>query len=84
MTQKNIFDHFRSIDGGERLLPRRELRNLVPVSDMTIWRWERDGQFPRHLSINSRNYWRFSEISDWIDRKKKGEGPAHPVGRSDQ
>ena len=54
MTQKNFCDHFRFLDGGrgERLLPRRELRGLVPVSDMTIWRWERDGLFPRHLSIN--------------------------------
>jgi hypothetical protein len=61
MTQKNFCDHFRFIDGGrgERLLPRRELRGLVPVSDMTIWRWERDGLFPRHLSINGRNYWQF-------------------------
>jgi predicted DNA-binding transcriptional regulator AlpA len=54
----------------ERLLPRRELRSLVPVSDMTIWRWERDGVFPRHLSINGRNYWRLSEIADWIDRQQ--------------
>jgi predicted DNA-binding transcriptional regulator AlpA len=53
----------------ERLLPRRELRRLVPVSDMTIWRWERDGVFPRHVSINGRNYWRLSEISDWIERQ---------------
>lgn len=54
----------------ERLLPRRELRSLVPVSDMTIWRWERDGVFPRHLSINGRNYWRLSEVFDWIDRQQ--------------
>jgi predicted DNA-binding transcriptional regulator AlpA len=56
----------------ERLLPRRELRRLVPVSDMTIWRWERDGLFPRHVSINGRNYWRLSEISEWMDRQQRG------------
>ena len=60
--------HHRKLD--ERLLPRRELRQLVPVSDMTIWRWERAGLFPRHVSINGRNYWRLSEISDWIERQQ--------------
>ncbi len=56
----------------ERLLPRRELRRLVPVSDMTIWRWEHSGLFPRHVSINGRNYWRLTEISDWMDRQHRG------------
>ena len=59
----NFHDH-RMMDahGGEMLLPRRALRKLIPVSDMTIYRWERDGIFPRHLAINGRNYWRLSEV----------------------
>jgi predicted DNA-binding transcriptional regulator AlpA len=60
--------HHRNLE--ERLLPRRELRRIIPVSDMTIWRWERDGHFPRHVSINGRNYWRLSEVSDWIERQQ--------------
>jgi len=63
-------------DISERLLPRRELRNLVPVSDMTIWRWERDGQFPRHLSINGRNYWLRSEVCGWIAAQGRGGAAA--------
>lgn len=64
-------------DPNERLLPRRELRKIVPVSDMTIWRWEGAGQFPRHLSINGRNYWLQSEIHAWLERRRgieAGEG----------
>ena len=64
----------------ERLLPRRELRALVPISDMTIWRWERDNLFPRHLSINGRNYWRLSELSDWMHRQQRS-GASAPRGR---
>ena len=30
----------------DRLLPRRELRSFVPVSDMTIWRWETGWTLP--------------------------------------
>ena len=63
--------HHRKLE--ERLLPRRELRRIVPVSDMTIWRWERDGLFPRHVSINGRNYWRLSEVSDWIERQQTAD-----------
>lgn len=55
----------------QRLLSRRMIRELVPASDMTLWRWERDGLFPRHVSINGRNYWFLDEINDWLDRKSR-------------
>ena len=58
---------------GEKLLRRRELRALIPVSDMTIYRWERDGQFPRHISVNSRNYWLLSEVLTWISAQARGD-----------
>ena len=66
MTHANISDPTPK-DPNERLLPRRELRKIVPVSDMTIWRWEGAGQFPCHLSINGRNYWLRSEILSWLE-----------------
>jgi prophage regulatory protein len=50
----------------ERLLTRRLLRKVVPVSDMTIWRWERAGLFPRHISIHGRNYWLHSAVMRWM------------------
>ena len=72
MTNQNTSNRSGASDSSERLLPRRELRTLVPVSDMTIWRWERDGQFPRHLSINGRNYWLRSEVHGWVAAQKRG------------
>ena len=53
----------------ERLLNRQQLRNMVPASDMTIWRWQRDGKFPEPLLINGRRFWRASDIAGWIDRQ---------------
>ena len=79
MTQKNVCDHFRFINS-ERLLPRRELRTLVPVSDMTIWRWERDGKFPQHLSVNGRNYWLLSEVRTWMTEQRTGNRPVDAGG----
>jgi predicted DNA-binding transcriptional regulator AlpA len=51
----------------DRLVNRGQLRKLVPVSDMTIWRWERAELFPHHVSINVRNYWRLGEILAWLE-----------------
>jgi predicted DNA-binding transcriptional regulator AlpA len=72
MTHQNTPNRPGPIDSSERLLPRRELRMLVPVSDMTIWRWERDERFPRHLSINGRNYWLRSEVLGWVAAQSRG------------
>jgi predicted DNA-binding transcriptional regulator AlpA len=83
MTHANSLDRFDPLDRSERLLPRRELRSLVPVSDMTIWRWERDGLFPRHLVINGRNYWRLSELRDWVDRQQRAAS-ARSAGGDDE
>ena len=55
--------------GGERLLNRRELRRRVPVSDMTIWRWEANRLFPIHLSIGGRSFWRESEVDQWVEEQ---------------
>ena len=41
------------------------------VSDMCIWRWQRDErvQFPMpDVTINGRNYWRASTVRAWQER----------------
>lgn len=54
----------------DRLIDARELRRLVPVSPMTIWRWERDHRFPARIRIGAnRVAWRLSEVLAWIDEK---------------
>jgi predicted DNA-binding transcriptional regulator AlpA len=57
-----------------RLLTRRLLRQLVPVSDMTIWRWERDRGFPKHISIYGRNYWILGEVEQWLADRQHDAG----------
>lgn len=53
----------------ERLLTREMLREIVPISDMGLWRWLRKGTFPQPLKFNGRNYWRASEVQSWIDAR---------------
>ncbi len=52
----------------DRLMARRQLRQMIPNSDMSIWRWEKAGTFPKHIKINGRNYWRLSEVAAWLEQ----------------
>jgi predicted DNA-binding transcriptional regulator AlpA len=81
MTNAHTSEPGLAVADEERLVPRRLLRRLVPVSDMTIWRWERDGSFPRHLAIHGRNYWLHSEVKEWMAKQRRENMPAE--GRRD-
>jgi predicted DNA-binding transcriptional regulator AlpA len=70
MKNANIAEQIAHPGWQERLLSRKLLRQLMPVSDMTIWRWERDGTFPKHLTINGRNYWLFRDVMSWLEIQK--------------
>lgn len=62
----NCQDH----DLPDRLIGAKELHRLIPVSPMTIWRWERDQRFPARIRIGAnRVAWRLSEVLAWIDEK---------------
>ena len=82
MTNAHTSEPSYTIADDERLLTRRLLRNLVPVSDMTIWRWERDGRFPQHLTVHGRNYWLHSEVKGWMTSQRRGHVPLEN-GRGD-
>jgi prophage regulatory protein len=54
-----------------RLLPFREVAQLVALSRSTIWRMERAGQFPkrRRLSVNKVAWWE-PEIEEWLQNRQ--------------
>ena len=52
----------------DRLINRKQLRRLLPVSTMTIWRWERDGKLPKHLTIGRTSFWRAIEVQEYLSR----------------
>jgi prophage regulatory protein len=44
-----------------------ELAALVPLSETTIWRYEKDGRFPRRIKLGlKRVAWSRREVLDWI------------------
>ena len=43
-----------------------QLLKIVPVSPMTIWRWERDGLFPKRQKLGANVVaWRLDRVLDW-------------------
>ena len=56
-----------------RLIDKKELRKLVPLSPSTVYRLERDGQFPKRIRLGRvRVAWSLPEILAWIDCQKQG------------
>jgi prophage regulatory protein len=68
------------LDFGD-LISRSERKRLVPISDSTIWRMERRGEFPRRIALSPhRVAWRRSEIESWLARRTAAPTPP-PVGK---
>lgn len=49
-----------------RLLQKAEVTEMVGVSYPTIWRWMRDGKFPRPVEMGERSMWIMDEVQDWM------------------
>lgn len=54
----------------QRLITSTQLRELMPVSAMTIWRWERDGRLPQHFTIGRRSFWKLDDVLHAIAKAK--------------
>ncbi|THD54560.1 MAG: AlpA family phage regulatory protein [Bradyrhizobium sp.] len=52
----------------QRLISRRQLQQLLPISATTIWRLEKNGRFPKHVTIGGLNFWRVTEIHEYLSR----------------
>lgn len=50
-----------------RVLRKKEVLSMVGISDPTLWRWEKEGTFPRRLRLGGNSCgWLQSEVDGWI------------------
>jgi hypothetical protein len=51
----------------DRLLPAAQVRKRYFVTAMSLWRWLKNPTlaFPAPIVINTRRYWRLSDLIDW-------------------
>jgi len=67
-------------DLAEKLLTAQETADLLRVSLVTIWQWEKQGRITKH-TLGGRTYFKYSEIMASLEtlqryRKPKGRAAA--------
>ncbi len=64
--------------GIRRTIRRRELRQIVPLADSTIFEMEQKGQFPRRFALTPRCVvWDLAEVEAWLAMRR-----ATPIRRT--
>lgn len=58
----------------DRLLSIKQIQERVQISRVSVWRWEKEGKFPKHVKLGSIARWKESEIQQWIADLRAVEG----------
>ncbi len=63
-----------------RTIRRRQLKEMVPLADSTIFEMERRGEFPRRFALSPRCVvWDLAEVEEWLASRR-----ARPIARGQQ
>jgi prophage regulatory protein len=55
-----------------RAIRREELRQIVPLSDTTIYEMEMRGEFPRRYNLTNRCVaWDLAEVEAWLEERRR-------------
>ena len=51
----------------KRIIRKKELLSMIALSDATVWRMEKAGNFPKRLQLGGNSCgWLIAEVDDWI------------------
>lgn len=55
-----------------RYMPGRKVRERYGVTEMSLWRWERDTKlaFPKPMRVGRYKYWSVADLEEWERRRK--------------
>ncbi|MFU4468320.1 helix-turn-helix transcriptional regulator [Pseudomonas aeruginosa] len=64
------------------LISKKQLLSMIPLSERTIYNFEKQGKFPRRIALSSRKVvWDLAEVEAWIDTcKHSGPVPRPGMG----
>ena len=51
---------------GEELVSRRGLDSICRMSDMSLWRRIKAGDFPAPVYVGRRRFWKLDELRKWV------------------
>jgi prophage regulatory protein len=55
----------------DRIISAKERRQMIPYSDMQIWRLENEGKFPKRIQLGPKRIgWSLNEINQWMGARK--------------
>lgn len=55
------------------LIPKKKVIEMTSLSNSTIFRMQRKGQFPKRIQISKgRVAWREADVVDWIQSRTEG------------
>ncbi|MBB3592641.1 putative DNA-binding transcriptional regulator AlpA [Rhizobium sp. BK529] len=66
------------------LLSASDVQKIAPVSNVTLWRWVRDGKFPAPIRVAKNNFWRSDEVGAWMDEMSTRRVASNPKASSRQ
>jgi prophage regulatory protein len=66
-----------------KLISKKTLLTMIPLSDRTIFDMEKRGEFPRRIVLASRKVaWELVEVENWLaERKASNDQPMRPGTR---
>lgn len=54
----------------QAIIRKPELQTMLGISDPSIYRWEREGKFPKRLQLGGNSVgWLLSEVEAWLAAK---------------
>lgn len=66
-----------------RIIRKPELFSLISLSDASIWRREKAGDFPRRISLGGNSVgWFSDEIEAWLTARARDRHPARGPQRT--
>ena len=71
-NEQNAFGRFQAAYGAgtDRVIRKPEVQKIVGLSDATIWRLERRGEFPKRIQLGGNSVgWLLSEVLAWLKMK---------------
>ena len=83
VSQTDFEDRAPHTSTPRKMLNLEQVLAIVPVSEVTLWRMERDGRFPRGTFISpNRRVWFEDEIAKWqievYGNKRARRKPSRP------
>ncbi len=62
-----------NLDQDIHLIPQPRAQELLGVSAMTLWRWQKEAAFPKAKTIRGRKYFQAVDIQSWIDKQQSDD-----------